>query len=232
MDALGIATLLTQGIAPPQGSADIGFHTGVIVSWDESSGTNVVTVQGVNMSNLNALQGGIGVLYQPGDVVGLIRFQTTYFVLGKVAAPGAGAANQIRSNEIDVTVNQPLQGYGDLTGSVGPTLNNVYIGSSRRCLVMVGCQMEVNDSWGKMGFQVSGASTLAPVDIHAAMMGTFAGLQDSLGSVMTHVLLTSADGLNQGFHTFQAKYAIVNGGGSPAGTGAVFRSRILTVIPF
>jgi len=229
MDAAGIAQLLTAGIAPPVGSADMGFHTGVIKSWDESSGVNVVTVQGVDFSNLGCVQGGIGVLYQSGDVVAVMRFQTRYFVFGKIAAPGAGAANQIRSASVTTTVaNVPPQGYGDLPGSAGPTLTNVYIGSSRRCLVMVSAQMNANNAAGFVSVSVTGDSTVSPGGIRTGQVGGVGGTTTVQGSGVGIFTLTSADGLNSGFHTFTSKYAVSVGTGS----GVDFYNRCLTVIPF
>lgn len=232
MDAAGIAALITAGNAPPTGSADIGFHTGQVVSWDESSGTNVVTVQGVALSNLKALQGGIGILYQAGDVVGIIRFQTTYFVLGKVAAPGAGAANQIRYGFTNTIVNGfNTAPYVDLPGSPGPTLTNVYIGSSRRCLVLLTCLMDTSFSYGFMSFAVSGASTVAATSDRGLELGSQAGTgtQGVTAQVAANVVLTAADGLNSGFHTFTCKYGVVNVAG---GAGINVLRRSITVIPF
>lgn len=232
MDAAGIAALITAGNAPPTGSSDIGFHTGQIVSWDESSGTNVVTVQGVNLSNLKALQGGIGILYQAGDVVGIIRFQTTYFVLGKVAAPGAGAANQIRSAAVNTAVNNVnVAQWNDLPGSPGPTLSNVYIGSSRRCLVLMTCLMDVSGVEGYMSVAISGASTIAPsgnTGLQTGFIGIPSGAPVVTAQSAANFVLTSTDGLNSGFHTFTAKYGVFISGG----TGVNFLRRSMTVIPF
>lgn len=238
MDAAGIATLITQGMAPPVGSEDMGFHTGVIQSWDEASGTNVVVVQGVSMPNLKTVQGGIGVLYQPGDVVAVMRFQITYFVFGKIAAPGAGAANQIRSASVNAEINCNLQGYAPLPGSSGPTLNSVYIGSSRRALVILSALTQVNNSTGSMGFSVTGASGISANLDRATYLETrpnqTSAAGTSVGSSCTKaVLITSAEGLNSGFNNFDALYQVTDRGGpGGAGSGAVFRSRSITVIPF
>jgi hypothetical protein len=232
MDAAGIAALLTQGIAPPVGSSDMGFHTGVIKSWDESSGVNVVTVQGVDFSNLGCVQGGVGVLYQPGDVVAVMRFQTRYFVFGKIAAPGAGAANQIRSAAVNTAVNNVnVALWNDLPGSPGPTLSNVYIGSSRRCLVLMTCLMDVSGVEGYMSVSISGDSVIAPsgnTGLQTGFIGIPAGAPVVTAQSAANFVLTAADGLNSGFHTFTAKYGVFVSGG----TGVNFLRRSMTVIPF
>lgn len=228
MSSADIARLIMEGMKPPEGNNDIGWAQGEIISWDELSGVNTIRVFGQDYNNISSLQSGVGVLYQPGDKVGMLRFQTTYFVLGKIAAPGAGAASQIRSAEVATghNVGVPTT-YGDLP-TLGPTLNNVYIGSSRRCLVMVSAYLEGNQSFGNMSFQVSGASSIAPSTSNAAQNGTLNAV--TVGNVSTRVkLLTSGDGLNQGFNTFQAKYLVEKYG---TGTGAIFAIRSLTVIPF
>lgn len=227
-----IAAAMIAGMAPPSGNSDTGFEIGQIVSWDEASGVNTITVRGTTMNNLKCIQSGIGVLYQPGDTIAVFRFQTNYFVWGKIAAPGAGSASQIRvASDPTLVLSHSSLTYADLAGSVGPTLTNVYIGSSRRCLVLVSAAIYGNQTYGFAGFQVSGDSIIAPGgSTRFAMAGTSAGGVTQVGAVSTaQVLLTAADGLNQGFHTFQMKYAITKTG---TGSGADFGIRTLTVIPF
>jgi hypothetical protein len=229
-----IAAMLSQGSVPDSGGNAVQMHLGIIQSWDELSGVNTVAVNGVSIPNLDVIDSGLGVLYQPGDVVIIARSASKYFVWGKLGSPGAGAASTVRSASVATTVNQPLQGYGDLTGSFGPELTSVYIGSSRRCLVLVSSHIATNDSAGKMGFQVTGASSIAPTDARTAYVSGPSDTSGSAGTIASatqQVVLTAADGLNQGFNTFTAKYSITNAGGTPAGTGAIFRYRTLTVIP-
>jgi hypothetical protein len=215
MDAAGIAQLLTAGIAPPVGSADMGYHTGVIKSWDESSGVNVVTVQGVDFSNLNTIQGGIGIFYQPGDVVGVMRFQTRYFVLGKVAAPGAGASSQMAYAE-DNTVLSPASlavypTFDVIGASPGPAVTT-YIGSNRRAFVIVSMLIRVQGAASYQGVRVSGASNIAPslgkcaslASNSISAVGTGAFIQSACTKAFA---LTAADGLNQGFNTFTTNYS-------------------------
>ena len=71
---------------------DIGFRQGVVVSWDEGTGTNAVNVNGTVLNNLPCLNLGEFVILQPGDVVGLLRVKNTYFILGRIILP-AGPDN-------------------------------------------------------------------------------------------------------------------------------------------
>jgi hypothetical protein len=237
-----IAAAMIAGTAPPSGNSDTGFEIGQIVSWDELSGVNTITVRGTTMNNLKCIQSGIGVLYQPGDTVAIFRFQTNYFVWGKIAAPGASAATQIRSSSVAASVNCPIQDRLPLPGSAGPDLNAVYIGSSCRCLVLISSVIGVNNTAGAMTFSVSGASTIAGDNNNRSMYnssspgagtGGIPGGNNIYIAGSRVILLTASDGLNQGFNNFQSLYTVVNNaGGGSAGTGAFFQARSLTVIPF
>ena len=230
-----IAEFLNAALAPAQGNgSDIGFVTATVQSWDEISGTNtLVLAGGVVISNLKSIQPGLGVQLQQGDVVGLKRVGNSYLVEGRIVTPGSGSGNLIRSARVATNVTAGPFGFGDLPGSYGPELVNVYIGSSRRCLVIHSCELGVSQAAGVQAIQVSGASSIA---VETAITDAFlnfvggAGLGMSIfQSVTATTLVTAANGLNQGFNTFTAKYKVtVNGGG----TGATFNNRVLTVIPF
>lgn len=69
------------------GSPEVGFAQGTVVSWDSADGTNVVNVKGTNLTDLPALNIGDFTILQEGDVVGLLRFQSTYFILGRIVLP-------------------------------------------------------------------------------------------------------------------------------------------------
>jgi len=226
-----LTDILVAAIQPPSGNGDIGFHMGLIISWDEITGSNVVHVNGTDIEDLRIIQSGIGVQLQPGDTVALMRFQTTYFITGKVAAAGASAAQQIRS----ASVNTPVNGfssstYVDLPGSFGPEVPDVTIGSSRRCLVLVSSAVYGSQSFGYMSFRVTGASTISPSVPNVAFMGNEGpAIVVSGGNAMASTLLTAADGLNAGLNTFTAKYATSVTG---TGTAADFSNRVITVIPY
>ena len=79
-----------ETIAPlivPPGEPDIGFRQGIVRAWDEKTGTNEIEVGGARLTNLPCLNIGEFVILQPGDVVGLLRFKTSYFILGRITPP-------------------------------------------------------------------------------------------------------------------------------------------------
>lgn len=88
----------TDDLAPlfvaGQGSGDVGFRQGTVLAWDETNGTNTVDVGGAHLTDLPALNIGDFVHLAEGDVVGLLRFKTTYFILGRVILPRAPDPNR------------------------------------------------------------------------------------------------------------------------------------------
>lgn len=219
-----------QSLAPAQGPGDLTFHMGVIQAWDELSGVNTVVVNGVGLSNLKTVQPGIGSLYSAGDVVALMRFQSTYFVFGRIGSAGAGNANQIRSIRVASLQTVTATSFGDIgagAGQFGPDLQNVYIGSSRRCLVLHSAELTIAPGTAGGVFQavqVTGASNFA---VETAITDCYSVTPNGLDASFTATtLVTSVEGLNQGFHRFTCKY-------KKSGTAlAQVNNRILTVIPF
>lgn len=209
------------------GRSPLGFHQGVIEAWDETDNTNTVRIQGNVFTDLKVLTTSDTIMLGPGDVVGILRFQTTYFVLGRISSPGAGDGLRIRTaTEPDVTSTSSTS-FVDLGG---PTLSDVYIGSRRTCLVMASCQHQIAGCAGDMAFEVSGASTIAPehTSVNWATYGTNDPDWNHIAQITAWSVLTAADGLQPGLNTFTARYKF-----SPFGPGtfAAFAVRTLVVFP-
>lgn len=75
-------------------TADVGFAQGVVIAWDEASGSNTIDVKGVRMTNLPALNIGEFAILAEGDVVGLLSFKSTYFILGRLVLPSGPDRNR------------------------------------------------------------------------------------------------------------------------------------------
>lgn len=225
-----IADLIGTALTTNTGPEDLAMYTGTVQSWDPTTGVNAIMVNGVILSNLRSLQGGIPVSYTPGDTVMLMRKQTQYFILGKVAAPGGLAGSAVASQRVATLSTVGPQGFGDIAGSFGPEVS-VYIGSSRRCLVVHSCEIAVSQASGFQGVVVSGASSIA---VETGVTDAFLGFNNSGNtysisqSCTASCLVTAANGLRQGLNTFTCKYKVTTIGG---GTGAGFNNRVLTVIP-
>lgn len=233
--AAEIAALLTQGTQGPTGGEDIALHTGVVKSWDRMTGLNVITVNGVDLLNLKSLQGGVANAYASGDSVVIMRKQTQYFILGKVAAPGGAAGSSPVGNTVVTAVNQGDTAgvWSDLTGSVGPTVST-YIGSTRNALVLWGFDFNGFQATAEMGWQVSGANTIAPGAFNNTSVKT--GFSSSVAPTIT--LFNTVSGtylmgntvlLNPGLTTFTAKYRVTRF--TPTPTQSFIGNRSLTVIP-
>jgi hypothetical protein len=205
------------------------WHTGVIVSWDELTGSNVVLVENQLFNDIRVLSVGLVQPFQPGDVVEIEVRGSQWFILGKVRMPGAGSAEQIRSAEVlAYELAAGVFPFGDLA-TVGPVLEDVYVGSSRRCLVTISAYIQVSQASARIGVQVSGSSTIAPATKHTAVNFLNAGTGASGITSARTFMLTAADGLNQGLNTFTAKYNVFLVG---TGTGGNFGDRTLIVQPF
>lgn len=232
MDAAQIADLLTQGIRGPAGSEDAGFHTGLILSWDEASQVNSVLVNNTAMTNLRTVQSGIGVLYQAGDTVMIVRKQTQYFILGKVSAPGGNNANQIKSAVVNTRQTTTSGSFVDL-GTVGPSVT-ASIGTSRRALVLANTGVDIavpGNFYGGGWFTlaVTGASTIVPSGLSTQFFagGYMTYSPDFIGTYSQTWLVTASNGLNVGSNTFRLMYATAT-----AGQAVAFSGRSITVIPF
>lgn len=223
-----IADLITQGMRGPTGAEDLALHTGVILAWDENSGTNSVLVGNTAMDNLKTVQPGIGLQYNQGDVVMVVRKQTQYFVLGKIAAPGGNNANQIQGQYVGASEATASTSKTTLA-TPGPKAT-VQIGSSGRALVMVGAFIQSTSAasgsyyGGAVYVDISGATGIGnAVQIIKNMQSVTSGsgFSETVSAVQ---LLT---GLNPGSTTFTCFYSA-----GPAAISTTFASRTLTVIPF
>lgn len=245
---LGTGVGQNHPTAPGMAGA-IGTHQGVVIEWDELSGYNQVQVLGGNIfENLRVLSTSDSIMLTAGDTVTLLKVQSAWFILGRVAAPGAGASLRVRSAtanaEGTVSTFHSYPSWVDLSGvPAGPTLTNVYVGSRRMCLVMITAELKSVLTIGKASFAVTGASNIPATDLNAISSGTRVIYYDDfdveLGDTTTvctataFAMLTAADGLNEGMNHFTMKYQalqftnIVN----PVELYAFINRRRITVFP-
>lgn len=94
---------ITQ-LLQPAGRPELGFHSGTVVSWDSNTGSNVIEVAGAQLVDVPVLNTGETIALKAGHVVGLLRFASSYFILGRVAIPGtdqfAGSAVSFASSGV------------------------------------------------------------------------------------------------------------------------------------
>ncbi|MBF8189128.1 hypothetical protein ITP53_26030 [Nonomuraea sp. K274] len=68
--------------------ADIGFHQGRVMAWNQATSMNTISMAGGVLTDVPVLNGTEPLLLKEGDVVGMLRFKTSYFVLGRIVIPG------------------------------------------------------------------------------------------------------------------------------------------------
>ena len=216
-----IAALLVQGIqSQVSGTTDIGYHIGTVLSWDDITAANTIRINGNEFNNLRVITAGPAINIEEGDTVVVMRFQTQYFILGKVAAPGAGAAMRAVAGFEPGAVTASSTDWADLGGPYVST----YIGPSRKALILVSCTTNCGDNAaGCMSFAISGATNQDPNGFRGTWLNP-AGDRVAVSTTQV-VFLSQADGLNQGQTTFSARYYADNG-------SAIFDTRSITVFPF
>lgn len=241
-----LVDVIAKATQPPVGPEDSAFHTGVINTWNSLTGVNTVTVNGVILANLKALHSGIGIKFNAGDVVIVMRKGTQYFVMGKVSAPGGSAGSSIQENSrAFVTTFGTAGAWADHPAGAPQLLNvTAYIGSSRSCIVFYRANIKVrvgDTGFGAdiydplclaaVSFAVSGATTIAP-DTFVGQASLFqmenfnAGAGRMVAGLVTisgFMCMTSNHGLNQGTNTFTMKYK--------TGQTAEFQVPYLVVVP-
>ena len=227
--------LLLGGIAAGSGS-EIAFHTGVITSWDQQTGVNTVNVGGTDMANLSVLSPSTTIGLRAGMSVGVLRVRTKYFILGKISAPGAGAALSTREAYAEGLVSTSSSAYVALSG--GPVVDNVYIGESRTALVILSAAIFSENAYSLATVEVTGASNISADNMRTGITNSIfneaspssPGLQSGITASNT-IVLTESHGLNSGFNTFTMKYAHRTRSGYTPTQDAYFQNRRIVVMP-
>lgn len=70
------------------GASELGFHQGKLIEFNNETGENIVEVNGATLSNLPLVGTVEAFSLQPGDVVGVLRVRSQYFILGRIAVTG------------------------------------------------------------------------------------------------------------------------------------------------
>jgi hypothetical protein len=203
---------------PPQ---PLGYHQGYVLQWNALSGTNLIRIAGADIPDVPSLMGGEVGLIRPGDSVGLLRFQNTYAVLGRIES--AGIEQRALGVHFDQDVGDAAPSTSTFTDKGGPQVA-VHIGSTRRCRVSLSCETEVSGTIMWMGFQVNGASSIPAVEWRSLAVGG----ADVYFEGSREVILTEDDGLNEGLNVFTCMYRI----GSNGDPIPIVAERQLVVQPF
>jgi hypothetical protein len=79
---------LTPLLFPGPGP-DVGFRQGTVLTWDAETGTNTIDVGGATLTNVPVLNSTEVISLEAGDVVALLTFKSSFFILGRVLIPGS-----------------------------------------------------------------------------------------------------------------------------------------------
>lgn len=76
-------TFLTQ-VGGAADAGDLKFHQGLVLSWNSTTGANVVRIAGTDVPNVQLLTSAPLVSLVPGDAVMILKYKTQYMIVGKV----------------------------------------------------------------------------------------------------------------------------------------------------
>lgn len=195
---------MSEDAAPSSGARlprpDSGFLQGFVEAWDAIAGTNAVRVRGRTCNNLLSLLGPETGLIRPNDTVIVGRYHNTYAVFGRVEPLGE-EQRAFGVHFADTITLNDTAAPGTWEPRNGPSVS-VYIGSTRRCMVSLSAEMLVENNVERVGVQISGASSISPVEWRALTIGSpeleFQGSRT--------LVFTAADGLNEGTNVFQTMH--------------------------
>lgn len=167
--AIAMAQMLAQAMEGPKGASDLTMLTGSVISWNDFADppTNQVLVNGGVMSDLRAMNAGVGTSYQTGDTVLILRRATQYVIMGRISQSGGAQMSRPASD---------YKGGGNMSGVVGTVRDldpgagvspsvTVRVPRGGNCMVFYGSTVSGNNSGIEMGPQVSGASSMTAMGL-------------------------------------------------------------------
>jgi hypothetical protein len=72
---------------PQDAEVEMGFRQGIVLSFDLVTGANTINMGGTILTNVPILNLSGTTVLMNGDVVGLLRSKTNYFILGHIIIP-------------------------------------------------------------------------------------------------------------------------------------------------
>lgn len=171
------------------------------------------------IDNTGQLQVVVGLL--PDGTYGLAAVDPAgRMVKMSALAFGPKAANVSADAFITSTV------FANSTSPIGPTVTDVVVGDTGRCLVTLTASMDVADDSLLMAPEISGPTFVPASDANALRFANRA-LTQSIGPGISRVLLI--EGLDPGTYTMTAKYRVVD---NTAPAGVNIYDRVMIVQPF
>jgi hypothetical protein len=234
--------LIGANIRTGTSGARVGLYSGGLYTYNDNNDLTFL----INGFNGDVYSGGNltldGNIQMPGAVRVFDGFQIQA-ELGLLSDSTYGLALRNGSNQLlrlqDFVFGPTYQYIGGSEGTLSTSYTNlgtfgpsatVYIGATRRCMVLISAYVTVYNAMALMTFQVSGASSISSTSALTAYSDV--GSTDCGVTVLEATQIDFLDasvGLNQGYNTFTAKYAATNQRSSPSATWA---GRRITVLPY
>lgn len=79
-----LAPLLT-----PPAQPGLGFRQGLVVAFNANTGANTIEVGGATLSDVPMLNSGEAVALKAGHIVGLLTWQSSWWILGRITLPNS-----------------------------------------------------------------------------------------------------------------------------------------------
>lgn len=194
--------------AMPAGPAQpMSYRQGRIVTFDQTTLQNTVSVGGTTLTDLPVLGVAEAASLTAGSVVGVMVVGSTWAIIGRMVTPNTAEAtdaiSQLSSWVVAASIGTQQTynstAYGDL-GTVGPAVT-VNVRATGRLLVMITSQiqwvdLDVSDgNGGACTIEMSGANTMAPA----------AAANQLLPTAFTQLNIVAANSL-QGCYTAMAVF--------------------------
>lgn len=106
-----IAPMLT-----PQQMAELGFRQGRVIAWDPVTGMNQIEIAGQIFDDLPTLA-NTGIALAVGDLVAVLRYQSTYQILGRINTVGNQRNNFLVAGVMGPADSQFASWYNTTSGS-------------------------------------------------------------------------------------------------------------------
>jgi hypothetical protein len=229
-----------------------GFAQGVIKAWNPGTFENTVRVRNANFHDLPVASGVEALTYQPDDTVMLTRWKprsgaAVYWIGmgGRVIVPGTGAAertvtfmqtqlgravaagvfaDRVQFDLVATGESRSSTSFGNLA-TTGPSVT-VEISAARKAMVELSATLlAASGGAPHMSFEVTGATSISPSATR--MLALAPDSATVLGATNSVLIPLGPSQLNEGAHTFTAKYR----SGTGLGTN-VFGDRVITVTAY
>lgn len=89
----GVADYLSVATGKALGKADLEYHQGYVIAWDSAAQTNQVKVLGRVFDDLPVLTSAGMISIAPGSTVAILKYKTSYFIIGRIVAQSTGFVN-------------------------------------------------------------------------------------------------------------------------------------------